>query len=400
MSIKESPPRDFHAYIKDRLKSMEASGLLWKPRTLEGPSTVWTKVQGRKVLVLSSNNYLSLSTHPRLIEAARDAIREYGVGSGSVRAIAGTMKLHLELEEKLSEYKRKEASIVFPSGFMANSGSIPALVGQGDLIVSDELNHGSIIDGVRLARAERMIFPHKNVEKLRQLLEENSPKYNRILIVTDGVFSMDGDIAPVPELNRVAKKYGALLYVDDAHGDGVLGESGRGVINHFKLEGEDIIEMGTFSKAYGVVGGYISATEDIVAYLKNTARTYLLTGSTPPPVAAACKAALEVCEEEPQLIESLWKNTRYFKDALRKLGFNIGQSETPITPIMIGDNERANKMAEEMFNKGILVLPIVYPMVAQGTARIRTQVNARHTEEDLDLAVGAFESVAKKLDVI
>jgi len=400
MSIEESPPRDFHAYIKDRLKSMEASGLLWKPRTLEGPSTVWTKVQGRKVLVLSSNNYLSLSTHPRLIEAARDAIREYGVGSGSVRAIAGTMKLHLELEEKLSEYKRKEASIVFPSGFMANSGSIPALVGQGDLIVSDELNHGSIIDGVRLARAERMIFPHKNVEKLRQLLEENSPKYNRILIITDGVFSMDGDIAPVPELNRVAKKYGALLYVDDAHGDGVLGESGRGVINHFKLEGEDIIEMGTFSKAYGVVGGYISATEDIVAYLKNTARTYLLTGSTPPPVAAACKAALEVCEEEPQLIESLWKNTRYFKDALRKLGFNIGQSETPITPIMVGDNERANKMAEEMFNKGILVLPIVYPMVAQGTARIRTQVNARHTEEDLDLAVGAFESVAKKLDVI
>jgi len=400
MSIEESPPRDFHAYIKDRLKSMEASGLLWKPRTLEGPSTVWTKVQGRKVLVLSSNNYLSLSTHPRLIEAARDAIREYGIGSGSVRAIAGTMKLHLELEEKLSEYKRKEASIVFPSGFMANSGSIPALVGQGDLIVSDELNHGSIIDGVRLARAERMIFPHKNVEKLRQLLEENSPKYNRILIITDGVFSMDGDIAPVPELNRVAKKYGALLYVDDAHGDGVLGESGRGVINHFKLEGEDIIEMGTFSKAYGVVGGYISATEDIVTYLKNTARTYLLTGSTPPPVVAACKAALEVCEEEPQLIESLWKNTRYFKDALRKLGFNIGQSETPITPIMIGDNERANKMAEEMFNKGILVLPIVYPMVAQGTARIRTQVNARHTEEDLDLAVGAFESVAKKLDVI
>lgn len=400
MSIEESPPRDFHAYIKDRLKSMEASGLLWKPRTLEGPSTVWTKVQGRKVLVLSSNNYLSLSTHPRLIEAAMDAIREYGIGSGSVRAIAGTMKLHLELEEKLSEYKRKEASIVFPSGFMANSGSIPALVGQGDLIVSDELNHGSIIDGVRLARAERMIFPHKNVEKLRQLLEENSPKYNRILIITDGVFSMDGDIAPVPELNRVAKKYGALLYVDDAHGDGVLGESGRGVINHFKLEGEDIIEMGTFSKAYGVVGGYISATEDIVTYLKNTARTYLLTGSTPPPVAAACKAALEVCEEEPQLIESLWKNTRYFKDALRKLGFNIGQSETPITPIMIGDNERANKMAEEMFNKGILVLPIVYPMVAQGTARIRTQVNARHTEEDLDLAVGAFESVAKKLDVI
>ncbi|MGQ9782263.1 MAG: aminotransferase class I/II-fold pyridoxal phosphate-dependent enzyme [Nitrososphaeria archaeon] len=400
MSSQIPSSRDFHAYIKARLKDMEANDLLWRPRTLEGPSTVWTRVQGRKVLVLSSNNYLSLSTHPRLIEATMEAIKKYGVGSGSVRAIAGTMKLHLELEEKLAEYKRKEASIVFPSGFMANSGSIPALVGQGDLIVSDELNHGSIIDGVRLARADRMIFPHKNVEKLEQLLEENSPKYNRILIITDGVFSMDGDIAPVPGLNKVAKEYGAMLYVDDAHGDGVLGESGRGVVSHFGLEGEDIIEMGTFSKAYGVVGGYISASGDIISYLKNAARTYLLTGSTPPPVAAACRAALEVCESEPQLIESLWKNTRYFKDGLRKLGFNIGQSETPITPIIIGDNARTNRMAEEIFEKGILVLPIVYPMVAQGTARIRTQVNAKHTIEDLDLAMGVFERVAKKLGII
>jgi glycine C-acetyltransferase len=400
MSSQNLPNRNFHLYLRQKLKDLEVNNLLWRPRTLEGPSVVWAQVQGKKVLVLSSNNYLSLSTHPKLIKAAMEAIKKYGVGSGSVRTISGTMRLHLELEEKLAEYKKKEASIVFPSGFMANSGSIPALAGQGDLIISDELNHGSIIDGVRLSRAERMIYPHRNFEKLEELLEQNDSKYNRIFIITDGVFSMDGDIAPVPQLNKVAKQYGAALYVDDAHGDGVLGEAGRGVVNYFGLEGEDIIEMGTFSKAYGVVGGYLAAGKDVADYLKNTARTYLLTGSTPPPIAAACRAALEVCEEEPQLIESLWKNTKYFKEGLKKLGFNTGQSETPITPIIIGDSTRTNKMAEEIFEEDVYALPIVHPMVAQGTARIRTQVNAKHTTEDLDLALRAFEKVGKRLGVI
>jgi glycine C-acetyltransferase len=400
MTSKIPPNRDFHAYVKQRLKELEENNLLWKPKTLEGPSEVWTQVQGRKVLILSANNYLSLSTHPKLVKAAIDAIKKYGVGSGSVRAIAGSMQIHLELEKKLAEYKRTEDSIVFPSGFMANSGSIPALVGKGDLILSDQLNHGSIIDGARLSRADRMIFPHRDTEKLKEMLEENHSKYNRILIITDGVFSMDGDLAPLPELNKIAKDYGALLYVDDAHGDGVLGEAGRGIVNHFGLEGEDIIEMGTFSKAYGVVGGYIAASDDIVEYLRNTARTYLLTGSHPPPIAAACKAAIEVCEEEPELIRALWDNTRYFKNELKKLGFDIGQSETPITPVIVGDNAIANQMADEIFNEGILVLPIVYPMVPQGTARIRTQVNAKHTKEDLDFALGAFEKIGRKLGVI
>ncbi|HLI46686.1 MAG TPA: glycine C-acetyltransferase [Geobacterales bacterium] len=387
-------------FMYEALKQMENDYLIWEEYILEGPSETWTTVNGKRVLVLCSNNYLGLANHPRLKKAAIEAIEKYGAGSGSVRPIAGTMKIHLELEAEMAKYKNKEASITFQSGFATNMGSIPQLADQGDLIVSDELNHGSIIDGIRLSKAERRIYGHRDVASLEKILESEAKKYRRVLVITDGVFSMDGDIAPLPEIAKLCDEYGAMLYVDDAHGDGVLGENGRGIANHFHLEDKVDIEMGTFSKAYGCVGGYIVGKKVLCDYLRNKVRPYLLTGSQPPPIAAACLEAIKLVQEDNSLFVRLWDNTRYFKKALRQMGFDIGQSETPITPIIIGENKTTKEFSRLLFKEGIFGVPIYYPMVPRGKARIRTIVTAAHTKEDLDLALNAFERVGKSLKII
>lgn len=388
------------SFMKETLEQMERDYLIWEEFVLEGPSETWTIVNGKRVLVMCSNNYLGLANHPRLKKAVIEAIEKYGAGSGSVRPIAGTMKIHLELEQEMAKYKRKEASITFQSGFAANMGSIPQLVDQGDLIISDELNHGSIIDGIRLSRAEKRIYGHRDVSSLEKILATEAKKFRRILVVTDGVFSMDGDIAPLPEIVKLCDEYNALLYVDDAHGDGVLGENGRGVANHFHLEDKVDIEMGTFSKAYGCVGGYIVGSKLLCEYLRNKVRPYLLTGSQPPPVVAACLEAIKIVQEDSSLFTKLWDNTRYFKKSLQQLGFDIGQSQTPITPIIIGENKTTKEFSKMLFKEGVFGVPIYYPMVPKGKARIRTIVTAVHTKQDLDFALNAFEKVGKTLKVI
>ena len=351
-----------------------------------------------------SNNYLGLSNHPKLKEAAIKAVQTHGAGSGSVRPIAGTMDIHIELEKRLAKFKHADASLVYQTGFAANAGLIPQLVGKEDLIISDELNHGSIIDGVRLSHAERAVYKHSDVADLQRVLEEtekHSPPYRRILIITDGVFSMDGDIAPLDGVAKAAAEHGAMVYVDDAHGEGVLGEGGRGIVSHFKLGRDRVqVEMGTFSKAFGVVGGHVSGSRDLTSFAYNKSRTWLLSGSHPPAVAAACIAAIDVLENEPQHVRTLWDNTRYFKKAMKDLGFNIGKSETPITPVMVGESSVAKKLSTRLFEEGLFALPIVYPMVARDKARIRTIMNAALTKQDLDFAIGAFEKIGKELHMI
>ncbi len=385
--------------MSQEVAALKASDLDWKPHVLEGPSQPRSCVDGKDVIILCSNNYLGLANHPALKEAAMAALKQYGSGSGSVRVIAGTMKIHKELEEELAAFKGAEDSIVFQSGFVTNSGCIQQLVDEHDLIVSDELNHGSIIDGCRLTRAERLVFKHKDVGDLERILS-SSDKYRRILVITAGVFSMDGDIAPLDKIVKVSKTYGAMVYVDDAHGDGVLGENGKGIVNHFGLEGDVDFEMGTFSKAFGVVGGYVVGSKVMKEYFYNKVRTFLLSGSHPPSVAASCLAALRLVDSDKSIVERLWNNTKYFKKGLRDLGFDTGESETPITPIMVGESSVAQDFAREAFNLGVFVLPIVYPMVAKGRARIRTIVTSAHTRQDLDDSLSAFEKVGRKLSII
>jgi len=389
------------AFLKEEYGELVRNELDWKLHVLQGSSSPRCVVDGKNVLMLCSNNYLGLSNHPRLKEAAINAIKTHGVGSGSVRPIAGNMDLHLELEEKLAKFKHTEASLVYQTGFAANAGLIPQLAGEGDTVVSDELNHGSIIDGVRLSRAERAVYRHCDANDLEHVLNEAEKRNpRRILIVTDGVFSMDGDIAPVDKIVQLAQEHGAMTYVDDAHGDGVLGEKGRGIGSHFHLEGKIDVEMGTFSKAFGVVGGYVSGTRDLVNFALNRSRTWLLSGSHPPPVAAACIAALEVLESEPWHVRNLWENTRYFKKALSDLGFDIGKSQTPITPVIVGESSVARKLSSRLFEEGVFALPIVYPMVARDKARIRTMMNAALTKEDLDFALSRFEEIGRELKAI
>lgn len=387
------------AFLHEEYARLVEEDLDWKIRVLSSSSGPWAKISNRKVLVLCSNNYLNLTNHPLMKRAAIDAVEKYGVGSGSVRAIAGTMSPHVELEKSLASFKHTEASLVYATGFAANSGLIPQLAADGDVIISDELNHGSIIDGVRLSRAERAVYKHCDAEDLRRVLNE-SRKYNHVLVVTDGVFSMDGDIAPADRIVELAEEYGALTYIDDAHGDGVLGESGRGISSHFHIEGRVDVEMGTFSKAFGVVGGYVAGSLDLVNFALNKSRTWLLSASHPASVAASCKASLEVVTSEPVHLNRLWDNTRYFKEGLRKLGFDIGSSETPITPVMVGDSSKARKMSESLFDENVFALPIVYPMVARDRARIRTIMNAGHSKYDLDYALEAFGKVGKSLRII
>ena len=398
------PHRDPTSFLEDEYRSLVEKELDWKLRVLEGPSTPRCLVDGRRVVMLCSNNYLNLSNHPKVKAAARDAVQTHGAGSGSVRPIAGNMDLHIELERRLAEFKEAEASLVYQTGFAANAGLIPQLVDAGDLVVSDELNHGSIIDGIRLSKADRAVYRHGDAADLARTMEEaeqHNPAYRRILVITDGVFSMDGDIAPLDQISKIADEHGAMVYVDDAHGEGVLGEGGRGIVSHFGLPRDKVhVEMGTFSKAFGVVGGHVSGSRDLVDFALNRSRTWLLSGSHPPAVVAAVTAAIDVLETEPQHVRNLWENTEYFREKIGQLGFDTGRSQTPIVPIMIGESGDAKAFSARLFEEGVFALPIVYPMVARDKARIRTIMNAGLTRADLDESLAAFEKIGNELKLI
>jgi len=388
------------SFLKGEFEELVKKSLDWKLRILESGSTPHSIVDGKKVIMLCSNNYLNLSNHPKLIKSAIESAKKYGAGSGSVRAIAGTMKLHMEVEKRLANFKRTEAALIYQTGFAANSGLIPQLAAKGDIIISDELNHGSIIDGVRLTKADRAVYKHRDMGELDKVLKEADKKYRRILVITDGVFSMDGDIAPMDKIVKLANEYGAMSYVDDAHGEGVIGEDGRGIGAHFKIEGKIDVEMGTFSKAYGVVGGLIAGSRDLINFAFNKSRTWLLSGSHPPAVAGAQLAAIDVLEKEPEHVRNLWDNTKYFKKELKSMGFDTGESETPITPVIVGESSKAKELSNKLFEEGIFALPIVFPMVARDKARIRTMMNAGLTKKDLDYTLDKFEKLGKKLNII
>ena len=388
------------AFLKEEYEELVKNDFDWKLRILETGSTPHSVVDGKEVIMLCSNNYLNLSNHPRLIQGAIDAAKKYGAGSGSVRAIAGTLDIHMDVERRLAKFKRTESSLIYQTGFAANTGLIPQLVGKGDIIISDELNHGSIIDGVRLTKADRAVFKHRDMGELENVLKDADKKYNRILIITDGVFSMDGDIAPMDKIVDIAKEYGAMTYVDDAHGEGVIGPDGRGIGAHFSIEGKIDVEMGTFSKAFGVVGGLIAGSQDLVNYAYNKSRTWLLSGSHPPAVAGAQLAAIDVLETEPEHVRTLWDNTKYFKKELESMGFDTGESETPITPVIVGESKKAKDLSNRLYDEGVFALPIVFPMVARDKARIRTMMNAGLTKDDLDFALEKFEKLGKKLVII
>ncbi len=387
------------AFLDTEIQQLKDQGLYFQVRVLGGEQGPVALIDGKQVVNLASNNYLGLTTHPRLRQAAQKAIEQYGVGSGAVRTIIGTMSIHEELEEKLAQFKRTEASIVFQSGFTANTGVIPALMGEGDVIISDELNHASIIDGCRLTRAVRKVYRHRDMDELRLRLEE-SLDARRILVVTDGIFSMDGDIAPLPDIVDLAERYGAMVMVDDAHASGVLGRNGRGTVDHFGLHGRVHVQVGTLSKAIGVLGGYIAGNRSLRDWLIQRGRPYLFSTSHPPAVAASCIAALEVLQDEPWLIDQLWENTHYFKAALADLGFDTGSSETPITPVIAGDSAKAIRMSQRLFDEGVFAQAIVYPTVAQDRARVRTIVTATHTRDHLDQALAAFAKVGRDLGIV
>jgi len=392
--------RNPNAFLKEEYEDLVKNNFDWKLRILETGSTPHSVVDGKEVIMLCSNNYLNLSNHPKLIKEATDAANKFGAGSGSVRAIAGTMALHIEVEKRLAKFKGTEASLIYQTGFAANAGLIPQLAGKGDIIISDELNHGSIIDGVRLTKADRAVFKHKDMGELEKALKDADKKYKRILVITDGVFSMDGDIAPMDKIVEISKDYGAMTYVDDAHGEGVIGPDGRGIGAHFGIEGKIDVEMGTFSKAYGVVGGLIAGSQDLVNFALNKSRTWLLSGSHPPAVAGAQLAAIKVLETEPEHVKRLWGHTNYFKKELNSMGFDTGGSETPITPVIVGESSKAKQLSNKLYDEGIFALPIVFPMVARDKARIRTMMNAGLTKDDLDYTIDKFEKLGKKLDII
>ncbi|MEJ2350741.1 MAG: glycine C-acetyltransferase [Anaerolineales bacterium] len=355
---------------------------------------------GKRVLNFCSNNYLGLADHPLLVEAARKALEEYGVGPGAVRTIAGTMDLHIQLDRRLAEFKGVESAITFQSGFNANLGTIPALVGRGDAVFSDELNHASIIDGCRLSRAEIIRYNHCDPEDLHRVLKEDRADYNRAMVISDGVFSMDGDVAPLDKIYEVAKDYDAILMVDDAHGEGVLGKGGRGIVDHFGLHGKVDVEVGTLSKAFGVVGGVVAGNPLVVEWLHQRGRPFLFSSAMTVPDVAACLKAVDILEESTELVDKLWENTRYFKGEMQRMGFDTGQSATPITPVMLGEAPLAQQFSRELFNAGVFGMAIGYPTVPQGKARIRVMISAAHTKEDLDKGLEAFASVGRKLGVI
>jgi glycine C-acetyltransferase len=386
-------------HVAQELGALRAQGRFRWPRELQSAQAPRAVYDGRLVVNLCSNNYLALADDPRLKEAAKAAVDRYGTGSGAVRTIAGSLQLHRELEEALARFKGTEATLLYPSGFAANAGTVAALLGPEDVVVSDELNHASIIDGCRLSGAVKRIYRHRDTEHARELLEA-SQDARLVLLVTDGVFSMDGDVAPLPELCALAKRYGALLMVDDAHATGVLGRGGRGTVDHFGLAGQVDIQVGTLSKALATVGGYVAASRSLVEYLMHRARPVLFSTSLPPAVAGAALRALQILEQEPERLERLWDNTRTFKRGLEQLGFRTGQSETPITPVLTGDEDLAMALSDGLFEEGVFALGISYPTVPRGQARVRTIVTAGHTQQDLDFALGAFERVGRRLGLI
>ena len=390
-------PMDF---IQTDLETLREQGLYILIRTIESAQGAWTTVDGERVLNMCSNNYLGFADDERLKEAARRALAEYGVGPAAVRTIAGTMSLHLELEKKLAEFKGCEATISFQSGFNANLATIPALVGKEDAIFSDELNHASIIDGCRLSRAAIIRYPHNDARALGKIMEEQAGRYRRRLVVTDGVFSMDGDIAPLPDLVQVAERYDAMVMVDDAHGEGVLGRGGRGIVDHYGLHGKVDVEVGTLSKAFGVVGGYVAGTRRLIEYLQQKARPFLFSSAVTPADVAACIAAVDILTESTERVDRLWENARYFKEGLRQAGFDIGHSQTPITPVMLGEAKLAGEFSRALFRHRIFAQAIGYPTVPKGRARIRVMLSAAHAREDLDFALEVFRRVGRELGVV
>jgi len=391
--------RDPLAYLTAELTTLKEQGLYRKLRILEDEQKPKTTFDHRSVVNLSSNNYLGLTTHPRLRERALEATRKYGVGTGSVRTIAGTMDIHMELERRLAEFKQTEAVVVFQSGFAANAGTVSAVLGKDDVVVSDELNHASIIDGCRLSRAAIKVFPHKDVDAARRILQ-SLPAGQRKLLITDGVFSMEGDLGPLPALCDLAEEFGCIMMVDDAHASGVFGKNGRGTIDHFGVHGRVDIQVGTLSKAIGVLGGYVAGTRSLIEFLYHRARPFLFSTSHPPGVAAACIAAIDVLMEEPHIIERLWENTRFFQAGLTSLGFDTGVSEGPITPVIVGDGALAMKLSDDLFQSGVFAQGIAFPTVAAGKARVRTIVTATHTRDELQFALDAFAKVGKELGIL
>ena len=387
------------SYLGRELDTLKEQNLYRRLRILDGEQKAHTSFDHRSVVNLSSNNYLGLTTHPRLRERALKAIEEFGVGSGSVRTIAGTMEIHMELERRLAEFKKVEAVVVFQSGFAANAGTVSAVLSKEDVVISDSLNHASIIDGCRLSRAAIKVFPHKDVDAARAIIKD-LPADQRKLLITDGVFSMDGDLGPLPELCALAEETGCIMMVDDAHASGVFGKNGRGTVDHFGMHGRVDIQVGTLSKAIGALGGYVAGNKNLIEFLYHRARPFLFSTSHPPAVAAACIAALDVLMEEPQIIDQLWDNTRFFKAGLERLGFDTGLSESPITPVIAGDSSKANALSDRLFQEGVFAQAIAFPTVARDKARVRTIVTATHTREDLQYALDAFEKVGRELGLV
>ncbi|MEO5894179.1 MAG: glycine C-acetyltransferase [Vicinamibacterales bacterium] len=387
------------AYLGLELDALKQQNLYRHLRILENEQQAKATFDHRSVVNLSSNNYLGLTTHPRLRERALEAVKMFGVGSGSVRTIAGTMAIHMELERRLAEFKKVEAVVVFQSGFAANAGTVSAVLTKEDVVISDELNHASIIDGCRLSRAAIKVFPHKDVDAARTIIRA-LPAGQRKLLITDGVFSMEGDLGPLPDLCALAEETGCIMMVDDAHASGVFGKNGRGTVDHYGMHGRVDIQVGTLSKAVGVLGGYVAGNKNLIEFLYHRARPFLFSTSHPPAVAAACLAALDVLMEEPDIIDRLWENTRFFKQGLARLGFNTGSSESPITPVIAGDSEKANKLSDRLFEEGVFAQAIAFPTVARDKARVRTIVTATHTREDLQFALDKFEKVGRELGLV
>jgi glycine C-acetyltransferase len=401
----ETATRPHLAYLTAVLDELKAKGTHFKLRVLDDQQAPVCHYDGREVINLASNNYLGLANHPKLIEASLKATRELGVGSGAVRTIAGTMRIHMELEEKIARFKNVEACVVFQSGFAANAGTVSAILGKEDFILSDELNHASIIDGARLSRAKIKVFRHKDVDHCEELLKEVANEPGHKLVITDGVFSMDGDIGPVNKLAALAEKYGAIMMVDDAHASGVLGRNGRGSIDHFGMHGRVDVQVGTLSKAIGSLGGYVCGSKDLIDFLYHRARPFLFSTSHPPSVAASCIAAFDILETEPERIDRLWKNTKYFQGELKRVGFNIGgvntpATETPITPVIVGEGRAAMDFSRALFDEGVMGTGIAFPTVPEGKARIRLILTSEHTKAQLDQALETLERVAKRMGLL
>jgi glycine C-acetyltransferase len=387
-------------WIGQEIDALKTAGLYNHIRTLGSPQGAWLIVDGKRVLNFCSNNYLGLANHPKLIEAAAAALHKYGVGPGAVRSIAGTMEIHTELEQRLAKFKGVEAAIVLQSGFSANTAVIPVLVGKEDLILSDALNHASIIDGSRLSGARIERYTHADVADLERMIKENAGTYRRALVITDGVFSMDGDMAPLDKIYEVTNRYDIMLMVDDAHGEGVVGRGGRGIVDHFGLHGKVDVEVGTLSKAFGVVGGIVAGSAKVIEWVRQRGRPFLFSSATPPADVAACIAAVDLLESSTELVDRLWENARYFKAALKEMGLNTGSSVTPITPVMLGEAPPAQQFSRELFAESVFAMSLGFPTVPQGKARIRVMISAAHSRDDLDQGLAAFEKVAKKLNVI